>query len=498
LKKTILLLDERNVDHAFRLKREVHKPENYIDDPIMIPGVAYGSVLRDKEGLYRMWYLNMIYVDGKKKGQLPWEFNNVYCECYAESIDGINWVKPELNMVSIDLKESQQLPDNAFMSACQDDEDGNELCGGTGPEGFCVIDNETTPHPCARSRFTAMYITEFSRINKKGICFAQSEDGIRWKAYPENPLIEHWPDANNCFFYDEQKKKYVLYSRPNVYTKIGTHANRLNAYTESDDLIHWSPYKVILDTDDRDADPFDFKDEGECRNHVRSDFFGVNNYKKSGYCLRGRDRQFYGFQVFPYNGIYVGFTEILDVITGVAWLELVHSYDGVDWRREAMPIDYIGPRPGKWDSIRVHPCMASPPIIQDEDIWIYYSGSSVSHNIGKALNRRGIGIKIFKKDRFVGYAAIDYDAELVTIPVKCPKRISLNISNNKGKAMVELIGPNGEKIKGFEKSRNVIGDGIAVPVKYETADTLDSIDLASVRMRIELKNAVLYSIILEY
>ncbi|HQI75921.1 MAG TPA: hypothetical protein PK384_05360, partial [Candidatus Latescibacteria bacterium] len=55
--KTIPLLDSRIVAQAFALRRVVQHPVLVSEDVIRGDTQAYGSVLRDRKGIWRMWYL---------------------------------------------------------------------------------------------------------------------------------------------------------------------------------------------------------------------------------------------------------------------------------------------------------------------------------------------------------------------------------------------------------------------------------------------------------
>ena len=58
--------------------------------------MLYGSVIR-VGGKFRMWYLGMIQRE-LQHGQAPGYWRPM---CYAESRDGVHWVKPELGLVEL-------------------------------------------------------------------------------------------------------------------------------------------------------------------------------------------------------------------------------------------------------------------------------------------------------------------------------------------------------------------------------------------------------------
>ena len=197
--------------------------------------------------------------------------------------------------------------------------------------------------------------------------------------------------------------------------------------------------------------------------------------------------------IAPYNGFYVGLADILDILTGKVWMELCHSYDGIQWRREPVPIPFIGLRTGFWGSVRVHPVMSMPLLDMGDEIWIYYSGSSVNHHIGEVYGTGGIGLKTLKRDRFVGYVAGEYEGELITAPISRPSAIGLNADTRPdGWLRVELIGVDGEEIDGFDidSCSPITSDGVSLPARF--SGSIERIKFPQVRLRIRLRNATLF------
>ena len=76
---------------------------------------------------------------------------------------------------------------------------------------------------------------------------------------------------------------------------------------------------------ERDADGLHLTDEGALSG-------------KGETSIRGRDRQFYGISVFQASGAYVGLAQVYDLPSGMTWIELCHSRDGLDWEREPAPV----------------------------------------------------------------------------------------------------------------------------------------------------------------
>ena len=162
-------------------------------------------------------------------------------------------------------------------------------------------------------------------------------------------MVQGWLDTSNSLVWDPDTRRYAVYGRPPVHLSLRGNANRFVSVMESDNMIHWSAPRTVLDTDDRDADPWDQVDEGLLANKERVS-------------VRGRNRQFYGMSVFRSAGMFIGMAQILDVPTGACWIELVHSHDGLDWRREPGREPFIVSRPGTWEHPQLRPTVTSPPV----------------------------------------------------------------------------------------------------------------------------------------
>ena len=490
------LIDSRIVAQSFAMKREVVPPRDVADGPILVPGVAYGSVLRDRFGHWRMWYLSDPY----------------YCEYYATSEDGLSWELPELGLVTPEVRDQLTGP-NAFMTKHQKDDQGRWLVGLRGPEGFCVLDAEQTPHPAAKSRFTALYLARFQGGLEPncGLCIAYSEDGIHWRADENNPVIHGWHDTNNMFFFDERIQRYVLYGRPDAFVSHVTRPNRLIGRCESEDLVHWTPYQTVLDCDERDAPALDLLDEAALRDGSSRDDArrraqiwaevtegAVMDEEKP--LVRGRNRQWYGLTVFPYADLYLGQGLLYDLESGTMWIELLHSYDGIDWRREPLREPWIDVQPGRWDypQLRV---AGSPPVEVDDELWTYYSCMNLTHHGEKPEGapdyRHAIGARAVTRDRWVAYTAGQQEGELLTQVIERPEAISLNAKTwADGQVRVEITDPRGKPLPGFSINdcEPVTGDGLELSPSWRGAPSLPKLETSRIRLRVTARHGSLYAI----
>lgn len=182
---------------------------------------GYITVLPDA-GLFRMYYVG-----------LPMENNDEEAysyPCYAESRDGINWTKPDLNLV--EFKGSKK---------------NNILFLPSKEEPFAVnfapfID--TRPGTPKEERFKAV-----GGSHRKGLFALVSSDGIRWQKWREKPIFTAGAfDSQNVAFWSELENCYVLYFR--VFSESWSQKSsspftgyRTISKSTSPDLINWSEPK---------------------------------------------------------------------------------------------------------------------------------------------------------------------------------------------------------------------------------------------------------------
>ena len=488
--KSIPLIDSRIVAQTFAMRREVQHPHVLWDEPVLRDAQAYGSVLRDAAGLWRMWYLG----------------EPVYSGYYAESDDGRSWRRPELDLVAPEVRGELDGP-NAFLSRNQKDMHGNWLVGITGPEGFCVLDAEDTPHPAAKARFTALYLAQTE--TESGMYIAHSEDGVRWSAETGHPVIHGWRDTSSVLLYDAPTKKYVWYGRPGAYAATEMHANRVIARKESDDLVHWTPDRTVLDTDDADADAYEQLDEAllragrdtVCAKERAAAWSALTEGKRAEPdrpLVRGRNRQWYGITVFPCEDLYLGIAWMYDLPTGDMWTELVHSHDGIDWRREAERVPFIPRIPGTCTCT-----MASPPVEVGDEVWIYDSIINRGHHDLPGAGDRNseiektIRVVSLPRDRWVGYTAGEVQGELLTQVMDTPQDLRLNAAaETNGWLRVEVTDADGRPLEGLtrDECQPISADGLSSRPCWQSGQTLEDVRTRAIRLRIHACRASVFAL----
>jgi hypothetical protein len=138
--------------------------------------------------------------------------------------------------------------------------------------------------------------------------------------------------------------------------------------------------------------------------------------------------------------------------------------------------------------------MATPPVVVDDDLWIYYSGTPHSHHEEPVPEDRGIGVRALKKDRWVRYRSADAEAELLTHPIKPGKRLWLNASTEReGWIRVAVCDDWGRVYKGYghEVCQAISGDSLRHEVHWSGNTRLPAPE-KEMRLRIYSRKASIY------
>ena len=137
---------------------------------------------------------------------------------YAQSNDGIHWVKPNLKLYEVN---------GTF--------DNNVVLADAGPSNhnFCPF-LDTNPNATPDQRFKAL------AYGGGGLKAFISPDGIHWKALQEDGVIKKGQfDSQNVSFWSETEQCYVCYFR--TWTRIGEKWGfRTVSRTTSADFINWT------------------------------------------------------------------------------------------------------------------------------------------------------------------------------------------------------------------------------------------------------------------
>jgi hypothetical protein len=341
--------------------------------------------------------------------------------CYATSADGIHWKKPALGLYEF----GGSTENNIVLRLLPH-----------GPHGTGMLRDEHEKDPA--KRFKAFY--SFNR----GLQWAGSMDGVRWKQAVDCPGVQVPGDTHNCLLWALTIGKYVGFTR----TWGGV---RQVARTESPDLKTWTPAEIVL----QGTDP---------------------------------QHQTYAMQVFRYAEVYLGFLMVLDVQSDTVQCELAWSPDTQKWHRicPGQALIANGSK-GSCDSGCVY---ASAPVLNDGRIVLYYGGSNGQHGQWRDsfLCRAEL-----PPDRWAGYQSknAEFSGHVITRSLRIEAReMHLTADAASGIIRVLMIGADGNVLAESQPISENITDG---KITWTGQDSIERQIGRDLRLRFEIRNATLYA-----
>ena len=512
-----LFFDDLLIEMVQDVRRVYHRPEKRAgmlirrDRPweaILSFNDSPWDVLYDEgEGIFRCWYedahydfdrmraTNVDITDPRVSG------NRV---CYAHSRDGLNWMKPDLNVMPLRGK-----PTNIVFG---DWDDGKAEFGSV--HVAAVLDDALEEDSAKRFKMIFQHITAESpetdvttdtgdqlEVLQSPMRLATSPDGIHWTVDPRGldfgGLGPRLGDSTRLT-QDVDAGHYILYTRhPNAWNPPLNPKNpRSSAWSlpyypedpakmnkrrvwrcESRDLIQWNePYEVMVPDD-----TIDNLDES----------FNVLGHMRVG-------------------DIYVGFPSVLQTVANTKDVQLAYSRDGIRWQRVGKRRPFIpNGEPGAWDS-----CLTSlptPPIERGDELWVYYGGSNYHHNWWMVGSREGLdlpevrrpmdgisgmGLAILRKEGFVSLNATVREGIIVTRPLRLSgEQLMLNaVSPPDGYLDVEVADLNDDVLSGLSRAEFIrfSGDTTRADARWSSG-AVPPTD-REVKLRFFMRHCDLYSL----
>jgi len=416
---------------------------------------------------YRMWY-ECYDIEG-------WPTGDDTSFCYAESADGIHWVKPKLS-----LFEYQGEKTNNILFRMLGPEQAHSRVHGTG-----VFRDPSAPRD---ARYKAVSQGVFSSVGKPPhrIAGMHSADGLHWTRYP-SPICNVFADSQFSAFWDTASEAYVLYGR------VAGHGRAIGRST-STDFSRFPPLELVLDNADDEPPNSDL----------------------------------YNPPVLRYEDLYLMFPSLFRHDTQTLDIRLAVSRDGIHWTWPDGDTPFIPlGQPGEFDSGSLYMGQGMIPADNGET-WLYYGGSRLKHDeselerLVKPGNSRVYSRVVTRLDRLVSVDAGDKMGHFVTPPLSFRGNALVLDAEvlEGGRVRVGMLREDGTPIKG----RAVVE---CVPIRRERRDqivrwvvpnsgittTADggllhydgfafSYDVGeyadqAVRLRVEMTNASLYSFVFQ-
>ena len=394
--------------------------------------------------------------------------------------------------------------------------------------GNVTYDEEEKIFKCWYSPFivdhSAKGMTQKERDSKRyrppggremGICYATSEDGIKWDK-PELGLVDYKESrANNIIwrgphgvgiFKDHRDsdpaRRYKLIMQDPIKGPVPRSHGVSTSY--STDGIHWSAPRrikgigtIAADTHNNVFwDPTSKKYVGITRTWgkmgrevTRIESSDFENWENCGVVMRGLEKHFqpYSMPVFRHAGVYLGLVAIhAQRPVDRVWTELAWSPDSMQWHRIA-PGKALIPCSDKildYDYGCVYAC--AYPVFLDNEIRLYYGGSDYHHFGWRTGN---LSLATLRPDGFAGYEQESKDESAIITTTAIPYagqsiRITADVEKG-GSIKVSIIDHEGQDAVAAGTASNTVTDG--------TLKWNKEIDADKICLKFELSNAKLYS-----
>ncbi|MBZ5855838.1 glycoside hydrolase family protein [Flavihumibacter profundi] len=405
---------------------------------------AYCTIIKDSN-IYRAYYRG-IPVSGN-------DGNDAEVTCYAESVDGIHWVKPGLKIHSI----NGSLENNIILA--------NDAPVTHNFSPFLDLNPNAKPE----EKYKAL-----GGIEKSGLVAYVSADGIHWKRLKQDAVFKKGAfDSQNVSFWSETEGQYVCYFR--TWSGGGYSGFRSVSRTTSKDFINWTEPVAMTFGDT----PFEHLYTQQTSPYFRAQqiYLAIGARFMPGRQVIS-DAEAKALNVDPQY-----YKDCSDVI-------LMSSRGGSRYDRLFME-SFIRPGIGlaNWVSRSNYPALN---VVQTSP-----TEMSVYVNEDYAQNTAHIKRYSLRLDGFTAVSAPYKGGELITKPfVFSGKELEINYATSAaGEIRIEIQDQNGKAIPGFtmDDSREIIGNEIKRVVSWKGGQSLESLASKPVRLHFLMKDADLYS-----
>lgn len=353
----ILFADPRMILRAEGVQTRLHPPlktgERLLvsDKPWEDATLNWFSILH-QDGKFRMWY--------ECYDREGWPTADDTSFCYAESEDGIHWIKPNLGLFEYKGSTAnnilfRQIGVGASRSRVH---------------GSGVFFDSSVPEA---SRFKCVSQGLFQGIGERPYYIAgmTSPDGLNWTRL-EKPICQVFADSQYSGYWNPVLGKYVLYGR------VGGRGRAIGR-SVSDHFESFSPLSLVLQTDEQHSEQTDLYNPACVSYPGRADLL----------------------MMFP--SLFSHRKDTLDI-------HVAFSSDGENWRwpDRQTPFVSLG-ADGEFDSGSLY--MANGCVDIGDEIWFYFGASRLKHEetnletLANTSNQRVYSRAVAKKDRLVSASA---------------------------------------------------------------------------------------------
>ena len=426
---------------------------------------VYSSVLKE-QGKVKMWYDLRRPSPG---GPYDYELR----VCYAESENGIDFIKPQLGLHEVDGSTANNVVMPGIVGGCS-----------------VWIDPHAPPDERYKNQAKVYPSSEFHMHS--------SPDGLRWKLFAKlDPGPGGW-DTQSIVFWDPKPKRYALFTRRWFRHERRDENYRTVRRLESDDLRNWDNQSIVMQ-----ADEIDLATHKTSTGQPAVDYYGADVFKYSEaedvYVMLAQ-AFWHWHERMPSDGP-VPQDEFKHLGPSTFDVRLAVSRDGKHFKRAGNRQTFLSNGPaGRFDSRFV---WAMPhPVRMGDSLWIYYVGGNRDHDfiIDPAANGQyltGISRAVLRLDGFVSADADYTGGEITTPPIRfAGAHLELNVETGGGGSMlVEMLDESEQPIPGYTKSDAIVvqGNSVRMPVRWKSTNDVSQHAGRSVRLRFHLQDCKLYA-----
>ena len=457
-----LFLDDYIVERLEGLKRTMHQPVKR--GAVIKPDQAWEVSLQTRcvpawdvqRKVFKLWMITSTNIPG------------LAGTSYAESKDGIHWSKPVLRQRQINGSR-----ENNFIVVV-----GGDEWPKNGIEN--VVYDPDDPDP--DRRFKGFY----GVINRRPMV---SPDGIHWKLLDAKVLPSS--DESNLS-YDREHKTFI------ATLKRGGPFGRSHRIWTSQDFTNWKDTGVLFHADK--------EDQRLAKKNIAARLANPALQQPVTNNPADYNADIYNLGIFHYEGIYIGMPAVYHATgkrkvntDGFHLIQLACSRDLRTWKRLGDRQPFIGPSPAKPENFdRTQLLPPSAPVQHRDELWFYYTGIKYRARPEHADDKMGaVCLAVLRRDGFVSLDAGKDRGQFITKPfVRSGDRLVLNVAaGDGGHAKVEVLDANNKPLPGLglDDCVPLKADGIKQVVSWKSGTDLSQLAGKPVRLRIELKDADLYS-----
>lgn len=448
-----LFLDDHVIASKRNLTATLHQPEKR--GAVIAPDQQWekwletrcAPIWNESKGVFQIWLIT----------NSP---ENISGMTYAESADGIHWIKPILRQWA--FKGSLE---NNFITP-----DPSLVPPHSVMENIVLDPNDPDPSRRYKGLLGAEYRQPIA-----------SPDGIHWSIL-DAPRIPSMDESN--LSYDPLTRTFI------ASTKVWAASGRSHAIWTSKDFLSWTKLDKIIEADEQD--------QQLARKYIqarRADpTLAQVTYDPSHY-----HADIYNIGIFRYEGVYVGMPAFYYATAGVEprthgfhLIQLTSSRDLQNWNRLGGRKPFIGPSPmgpDVYDQTQLLP--PSAPVVREDELWFYYSGMKYREIPENADAKQGaVCLAVLRRDGFVSLDADVNEGMLWTRPFVAPgTKLWVNVDAAGGTLKIEALDAAG---KVLAVSEPILSDQPRAAVAWASGD-LSNLKDQNVTLRFKLRKARLYS-----